>query len=251
MSKAERRTADTRRKRAAELRAQHARQDRRRRRTLVAAVVSVVLALAVGIGVAVQAGRDSGGGGSTATPGGTTSGGAGFAIGASDAPVTVEVYEDFQCPACQAFEEASGPTLTELVDAGTVRLVYRPIAFLDRASTDRYSTRSLNAAACVADAAGTDAFVRFHEALFAEQPAEGGAGLPDSRLVELAEGAGADRQAVSGCLENLEFESWARDVTDAASKAGVNGTPTVLVNGEPLAVPTPESLRAAVDRAAG
>lgn len=251
MSKAQRRTADTRRQRAAELRAEQARQERRRRRTVVAAVVSVVLALVVGIGVAFQAGRDSGGGGTTAAPGGATTDGAGFAVGTSDAPVTVEVYEDFQCPACRAFEEASGRTLSELVDAGTVRLVYRPIAFLDRASTDRYSTRSLNAAACVADVAGTEGFVSFHEALFAEQPAEGGAGLPDSRLVDLAHGAGADRRAVSGCVEDLEFAGWTRDVTDAASKAGVNGTPTVLVNGEPLAVPTPENLRAAVERAAG
>ncbi len=249
-SKAERRTSDTRRKRAAELRARQARQDRRRRRTVVAVVVVVVLSLVVGVGIAVQAGRDSGGG-TSAAPSGATPDGAGFAVGEADAPVTVEVYEDFLCPACRAFEEASGQTLTELVDDGTVRLVYRPIAFLDRASTDRYSTRSLNASACVADVTGTAGFVSYHESLFAEQPAEGGPGLADERLTELAAEAGADGADVGRCIAGREFGGWAGDVTDTASKAGVNGTPTVLVAGERLEVPTPENLRAAVERAAG
>jgi protein-disulfide isomerase len=250
MSSKSGRTADARRRRAAVLRQQQARQDMRRRRTVVAVVVVVLLALVVGVGVAVQAGRDSGGG-SLAEPSGTTSDGTGFAAGQADAPVTVEVYEDFQCPACRAFEESSGQTLSELVDAGTVRVVYRPIAFLDRASTDRYSTRALNAAACVADAAGTDAYIAYHESLFAEQPAEGGPGLADARLTELATAAGADADRVGRCIPDLEFGGWSADVTDAASKAGVNGTPTVLVAGERVEVPTPENLRAAVQRAAG
>jgi protein-disulfide isomerase len=249
-SKAQRRTSDARRKRAAELRAQQARQERRRRRTVVGVVVLVVLALVVGVGVAVQAGRDSGGG-TSAAPSGTTSDGAGFALGESGAPVTVEVYEDFLCPACRTFEEARGQTLAELVDAGTIRIVYRPIALLDRASTDRYSTRALNASACVADAAGTDGFVSYHERLFAEQPAEGGPGLPDDRLAELAAEAGAGGDDVGRCIDDLQFRAWAADVTDTASKAGVNGTPTVLVAGERVEVPTPENLRAAVERAAG
>jgi hypothetical protein len=58
---------------------------------------------------------------------------------------------------CRQFEENSGDTLDALVRDGTVRLRYRPIALLDRASTDDYSTRVLNAAAVVADESGDDA----------------------------------------------------------------------------------------------
>ena len=45
-----------------------------------------------------------------------------------------------------------------------------------RARTTQYSTRALNAAAAVVDAAGPDAFQTFHDLLFANQPAEGGVG---------------------------------------------------------------------------
>ena len=46
------------------------------------------------------------------------------------APV-MELWEDFQCPACGAFEKASSAKVLELADAGKVRLLLRPTLFLD------------------------------------------------------------------------------------------------------------------------
>jgi protein-disulfide isomerase len=233
-------------RRAAEAAAQAAAL--RRRRTLVGGIVAAVLVVvAVVVVVVVQTQR-------TATPAaadapaGTTDGGTAFALGPDDAPVTVDVYEDFLCPYCAAFETAAGDTLEELAADGTVRVRYHPLAFLDRASTDDYSTRALNAAAVVADAAGTQAFLAFHDALFAEQPAEGGPGLPDDRLVELAAQAGAAGGDVEAGIRGLRFADWTERVTDDASRDGVTGTPTVLVDGDPLPAGqlTAEGVRAAV-----
>ncbi|MGY1651930.1 DsbA family protein [Geodermatophilus sp. SYSU D01119] len=224
----------------------------RRRRTVVGGVVAAVLVVvAVVVVVVVQTQRTQTSP-AAATPAGTTVGGTAVALGPGDAPVTVDVYEDFLCPYCADLEAAAGDTLEELAADGSAQVRYRTIAFLDRASTDDYSTRALNAAAVVLDAAGPEAWLRFHDALFAGQPAEGGPGLDDDRLVELAAQAGAGGPEVERGIRDLRFADWTEQVTDAASRAGVTGTPTVLVDGEPLSADelTADGVRAAVAAAA-
>jgi protein-disulfide isomerase len=226
--------------RAAALREQERRSERRRRRVTVS-VVALLVAL-VGGGAAVQAARTTANG-PAAAPTGVTSDGYGVLLGSADAPVLVEVYEDFLCPACGRFEEAAGAALREMTADGSVRVVFRPMAFLDGASTNRYSTRALNAAACAVDAGR---FPQYHERLFAEQPAEGGPGLSDAQLVALGADAGISQQGFADCVESLDFEPWTQRATDAASKAGVVQTPTIRVDGKTLADPTLVGLRAAV-----
>lgn len=238
---AQRRIAE---KRLAEKRVEEAAQ--RRRRTVIGGSVAgvlVVVALLVVIVIQVQRTSTSA---EAVAPAGVGDDGQSFLVGPADAPVTVEVYEDFVCPACGQFEALTGPTLAALAEEGAVQVRYRPIALLDQYSTDKYSTRSLNAAAVVADAAGVEGFLQFHEALFAQQPREGGPGLSDDTLIELAGEAGATGADVADAIRDLRFGDWVEQVTDAASKAGVNSTPTVLVDGEQLADRSPQGLSAAV-----
>jgi protein-disulfide isomerase len=233
-----------RRQRAAELRAAAQRAERRKR--LVTVGVAALLVLLVGAGIAVQAARSTSGG-SDAAPSGTTADGFGVRLGAPDAPVLVEIWEDFMCPACGRFEQAAGDDLREMAAEGRIRVVYRGMSFLDDASTTRYSTRALNAAGCAVD---QGRFVEFHEGLFAAQPPEGGPGLSDDRLVAIGERAGIDGEDFASCVEDLTYERWVERSTDAASKAGVVQTPTVRVDGQDLAEPTLEALLAAVTAAA-
>ena len=170
--------------RAAALREQERRAERRRRR-ITMSVVALLVAI-VGGGAAVQAARSTADGPAPA-PTGVTTDGYGVQLGSADAPVLVEVYEDFMCPACGRFEESAGAALREMTADGSVRVVFRPMAFLDGASTTRYSTRALNASACAVDAGR---FPAYHARLFAVQPEEGGPGLSDAQLVALGTDAG-------------------------------------------------------------
>jgi protein-disulfide isomerase len=222
----------------------------RRRRRLTAALAIAALAVVVAVVIAVQAFRTH----SVAaglSPRNTAPGtdGAAFEVGNASAPVVVDLYEDFQCPACRQFEEQSGTTLDGLVQEGTVRLRYRPIAILDRFSSDEYSTRALNAAAVVADESGDEAFRTYHAALYANQPAEGGAGLSDAQLTALAVVAGASGPAVHEAIVQLRFADWTVRVTEEASRAGVTATPTVLINGSEVTDPSPAEIIAAVQSA--
>jgi len=169
--------------------------------------------------------------------------------GRADAPVTVYEMADFQCPACRSFEQTNAAQVDSWVAAGTVKVLYRPVAFLDRASTTQYSTRALTAAAAVVSSPPS-AFPAFHKLLFANQPVEGSAGLTDAQLVDFATQAGADAAAVRTALAERSYATWITTVTDEMSKAGYNSTPTVLLDGKQLTDWTPDKLASAVKQAA-
>ncbi len=258
-------SARTAREKAAQLRAEAERASRRRRSRVVTSIVAAVVALAVGAVVVVQQARHDLVAAAAAQPGGVPrnllpdGGIPGVFPGtaappAGRTPVTVELWEDLQCPACRSFERARHATLERWAKQGVVRIVYKPVAFLDRASTTRYSTRALVAAAAVADTAPA-AFPAFHHLLFAHQPPEGGAGLTDAQLVGYAVQAGAPRDAVASALATGRYEGWAVRRTEDFSTRHTS-TPTVVVDGTVLAPDDPTSvisdaaLRAAVTTAA-
>jgi len=244
-----RRTAEERTaaRRAAEQAAR--RRDRRRAQLWAGAAVAVLVVIAVVVTVAVQSRRTDTG--DAAAPANTAAGteGTAFVVGDPDAPVVVDVYEDYLCPACRAFEADAEDTLERLADDGDVQIRYRPVAILDRLSDDEYSTRAANAAAAVADAGGVAAFTEFSARLFARQPDEGGPGLTDEELIALADGSGAAGDDVAVAIRHLRYGDWVARATDLASQAGLPGTPWVLVDGTPLERPTGEALAAAVDDA--
>jgi protein-disulfide isomerase len=239
--------------RAAAIREEQERKERRTRALVVAAAVIGVLLIVVAIAVGLQQGGN--GEGQTSSPPDNAVDEYAIAMGDNDAPVTVTIYEDLMCPYCGQFEQVSSDRMKELAESGDVEVRYHVVSFLDSASEDRYSTRAANALGVVLDTAGAEVAVEFHDALFANQPAEGGPGLSDEEMIDLAVEAGADEAAITGPIEDLKFEPWVKDATDAWSKAGFTGTPTVTVNGEKVDFASAEDLLAntekAVDEALG
>ncbi|GAA1479855.1 DsbA family protein [Gordonia sinesedis] len=225
-----------------------------RRRSLMmkvgAAVLLVAIAAAVGIWVVVSNKSSTG---SSETPSVAT----GDAYRVSAAPagtepkVVVTLVEDFQCPACKAFETQFAGALEQLRSNPDVAIDYRPITFLDGQSTTQYSTRAANAAACVAQSTAGNGdwstWLKFKDALYAQQPPEGGSGLPDDQLASIAQQAGA--QNVSQCIRDRQFESWVSEGTKKALNSGIDSTPTVQIDGEKYQLTTPDALVQAVQDA--
>ncbi len=241
------RQAKTAREKAAEMRAQAARQESRRRNVLILAAVAAVLVVAVGVGVLVQFTRSSNPAtAAVTTPANSTNNG--FVVGSSSAPVTIVAYEDYQCPACKNFEDLNGAQIDQWIADGTVKVNYRAIAFLDRMSSTNYSTRALNAAAAVMNSDPAD-YKKFHDLLYANQPAENSAGLTNDQLIQYAVQAGAKEADIRPAVQNETYKPWTVKVTDAATNAGINSTPTVQVNGSTLADYSPDKLKAAVQAA--
>ena len=143
-------------------------------------------------------------------------------------PVKVIAYIDFICPVCKRFEDTYNDALTSLRNEGKITMEYRPLGFLDRQSSTNYSSRSANAAACVADKA-PEKYAEYVDVLFANQPAEGGAGLSDDKLKSLASDIDAD---INSCVDDKTFRPYVKYSTELAANTGISGTPTVFIDGK-------------------
>ncbi|MDI1460591.1 thioredoxin domain-containing protein [Catellatospora sp. KI3] len=216
--------------------------EKRRKRTLyisIAAVSALVIAGLIGWGVYASSKS-----GEFTAPRNTNSAGSGVVTGSG--PVTVDEYVDFLCPHCKAFHDDYAAQIKQLADTGKITLVTHPVAYLDGASTNQYSTRSSAAAGCAAD---EGRFTEYADALFAAQPAEGTAGPSDDDLIALGKTVGLG-DPFAQCVKDKKFVNWTDHVTTEAGKAGVSGTPTVLVNGKPVQATGP-AIAAAVAAASG
>ena len=129
-------------------------------------------------------------------PASATAQGDGVVIGSG--PVTVDAYIDFLCPFCRQFELNAGDALARLVSAGQISLAYHPMNFLDAALTTNYSTRAAASSGCASDGGR---FLEYARALFVSQPPEGGPGLPDAQLNDLAVGVGLPAPAFAECVQ--------------------------------------------------
>jgi protein-disulfide isomerase len=226
-------TRESRQQKVEAMRAQAAKAEARRRSLIVGTAIITILVVIIAVVVLIQKAHHDSATASGPTPANLAAGNS-IVVGKSTAPVTVVAYEDFQCPFCREFESENAGQLAAYVKAGTVRIEYRPIAFLDANSSDDYSTRALNAVAALVNSDPT-AFQAYHDALYANQPAEGGPGLTSTKLIDLAVAAGAPKAAMTTAVNKDTYKGWTVRASDAASKAGVNATPTVLVNGKSVA----------------
>lgn len=148
-------------------------------------------------------------------------------------PVTVEIFADYECPECRAFQSASAATLGQMVNTNQIRLVYHPMSTLDAATKTRYSTRAANSAVCAAD---LGMFMPYSKVLFAKQPDLHSSGLSDDQLIQMAGGVGIINPKFAQCVRAQRFGGWVAQETALARRHNITGTvPTVLVNGASLA----------------
>lgn len=224
------------------LREQQERERRRRRTAWISAAASVVLLVAGLVGYRIYAAQQPDDG--FRAPAGATADLTGVRVG--NGPVTVELYLDYLCPACRAFENDAQATIDRYLDAGRISMVYHPVAILDRYSTNRYSSRSAAGAGCAADAGR---LVDYTKALYARQPAEGGSGHTDEQLIDIAIEAGLPSEPFGACVREGRYADWVSHVTEGMGERNVRGTPTVFVNGKELADRSAQALSAAIDAA--
>jgi len=164
-------------------------------------------------------------------------------------PVKVVLYVDFICPVCKNFEAQYNEQLTALRDEGKISVEYRALGFLDNRSSTNYSSRAANAAACVVNES-PEKYAEFVDSLFANQPAEGSAGLSDDKLKTMATDIGANN--IDTCIDGKTYRPYVKFTTKQAAAVGITGTPTVFVDGQQWGkgasaqTPFPDFLQAAI-----
>lgn len=152
--------------------------------------------------------------------------------GPADAPVTITLFTDFECPYCRQVN----PLLDEVMERNpkNVKLVFKnmPLKFHKLAEPS----------AKAALAAGEQGkFWPFHDRLFAEQK------LAEDTIKKIAADLKLDMPRFEKDMESAKIESQLqKDVLDAQS-AGVTGTPTIFINGRTPRQRSPEGFQTIID----
>lgn len=216
-------------------------------KVVVATVVAVlaIAAIVAAVIVADQGKKADLAAGGSSLPKNAPAMGAGLVVNPS-APAnipTLDLWVDFQCPACASFEESFGDQMAQMTQDNEVRLVVHVLSFLDSNLGNDSSNRAANAAFCAAD---QDAFLPYHQAVFAGQPQREGQGYTDGQLTEFAGKAGLSGAALNTwqqCYEARAHNQYVGSVQTQSAKDGINGTPTLKLNGQPLELQglTPQS----------
>jgi protein-disulfide isomerase len=160
----------------------------------------------------------------------------GLSLGDPNAPVTIDVFEDFQCPACKNFTENTEPLVIQnLVATGQARYVFHNYPFLDDQAAGKESDQAANAAMCASE---QDKFWEMHSILYANWNGENQGAFNDRRLQAMAESLGLDMDAFNSCFNANTYEAEIQADLDLGEQWGVSGTPTIFVNGQRVGQPS-------------
>lgn len=172
----------------------------------------------------------------------------GLILGDINAPAKIEVFEDFQCPACKQFTETVEPVvLSELVETGKAYYVFHNYAFLDRNSTTKESRDAANASLCANE---EGKFWEYHDVLFANWNGENEGNFNSERLIDFASAIDLDVENFTACVNEARYADEVQASFDLGNTMGVSGTPTVFVNGQQISpgyIPSFEDISAAVE----
>lgn len=177
----------------------------------------------------------------------------GFPYGSNPSAPVLELWEDFQCPACAAFEKAVGEDLKRRADEGQIYLISRPTTFLDTNLGTTYSRLAAGAYGCAIDAGKG---YEFKQQVLGNQPAREGDGWTEDQLVGFASAVGIEGDALdtfTSCLADRKYVPWAGNSTGEFIDNGIGGTPTVVLDGRPIPakdVLDPEAFQKLIDEAA-
>jgi protein-disulfide isomerase len=141
--------------------------------------------------------------------------------GNAKAPIVIQVFSDYQCPFCKRVE----PTLDEIEKdfKGSVRIVWRhlPLPFHENAQAAAEASEEVLAQK------GAAAFWQYHDLLF---EAQADPGLERATLDALADRLGLDMARFKAALDGRVHQAKVDADAEAASNAGINGTPGFLIN---------------------
>ena len=137
----------------------------------------------------------------------------------------LDVWEDPQCPVCKNFENANGDYIESLVRDKKATVRFHVLSFLGDESV-----RAANASFCAAD---EGQYLDFHHALYAVQsPLENSGFWSNQKLIDIANKIGIKSTKFADCVNKGSKIAVVKANYDSMSKFGVQGTPTVFINGK-------------------
>jgi protein-disulfide isomerase len=140
------------------------------------------------------------------------------ARGATDAPVTVVEFTDYQCPFCRRFQAESWPAIERnYIATGKVRLIVRDLPLKIHSA----ARPAAEAAHCAGE---QGRFWPMHEALLARDMK-----LDEASLLAKAQALGLDLPRFRQCVTSNKYAAAIERNAAQAEALGVRGTPTFII----------------------
>jgi protein-disulfide isomerase len=153
----------------------------------------------------------------------------GTSMGDPNAPVRVDVYEDFRCSACKFYSQNIEPLIIQnYVDLGKVFYTYHTFIVIDSYDNSGASNEAANAAMCAAEQGH---FWEYHNTLYANQVTEDASLFSNDRLVTMAQNINLDMTAFNQCFQEKRFSSAIQADISKGQSLNITGTPSVFVDG--------------------
>ena len=150
--------------------------------------------------------------------------GSAIVLNAGQAKV-IDVWEDPQCPVCKNFEDANGDYIESLVRDNKATVRFHVLSFLGDESV-----RAANASFCAAD---ENKYIDFHKALYRVQsPLENSGFWSNETLVAIGSKVGITSEKFAKCVNEGQKVDLVKANYDSMPKYGVQGTPTVFIDGK-------------------
>lgn len=149
-----------------------------------------------------------------------------LAAGPVDAPVTLVVFSDYQCPFCGRWSRETLPKMMEHVEDGDLRVEWRDVNIFGPAS-ERAARASYAAAA-------QGSFWEYHDALFPGGEPRSKGDLDDEALIALADELGLDAERFADDLESEETAEQIDVNARLGLDLGVSSTPAFVLGGRPI-----------------
>lgn len=140
----------------------------------------------------------------------------------------LEVFSDYQCPACQYANQTIMPVFKQFADAGKLTIEYRQFPLT---TIHRNAFGDAMAAMCAQD---QGKFAQYHEALYALEIKKKGALIADSERIALAELLGMNKDTFDACLSGKKYQKFVESEMKLGTSLGVTGTPTFFLDEERL-----------------
>ena len=174
-------------------------------------------------------------------------------MGDPNAPVKMDVWEDFQCSGCLAFSKDLEPQIVQTyVETGKVYYTFHFMPFIDK-GVGVESHQAANAAMC---ASAQGRFWDYHDVLFANWLGENAGSFTDARLVAFAQAIKLDMTAFNQCFKADTYSTQIQQDLDTGAKIGVPPTPGIFVNGKmvissagPTYIPSFDDISKTIDAA--
>ncbi|MBT2655994.1 thioredoxin domain-containing protein [Bacillus sp. ISL-18] len=155
-------------------------------------------------------------------------------LGQKNAPVKMVEFGDYKCPICKNFNDTVFPAIDkELIQTGKVQFYFMNDPFI---YTD--STRAALFAETVFQELGNDAFWKFHDQLYSEQPSDSKYEKIDLYSTSFLEKtlskvvSQTDSEKVAKAFKIKKYQSTLDKDTSYVNQLGISGTPTFFVNGQ-------------------